>query len=371
MSRAFEAALTVTALALAALIVAAALPRPAGGPSRSAAQAALRRDPLNLPALRIEALAAAADGRTVEARRTLEFVLGRTWRDGPTDAWLLRDRLERGDLPGAMACADALLRLDPEGGTRPVLFRLLAAAAGYVEARPPLAERLSANPWWRQDFLRFVGTRSDPSGAASLFSDLAAGPNPPSPTEYAPLVERLVAARDYDGAISAWRQAAPRLSGGREPLRDGAFARPWDQTAFTWRPANGVGATSEARDEIDGPVRRSLRVDYDAFSAPSLPAQLLVLPPGQWRLTWRVRADAEAEQHLYWRVRCADTGKVLAGGPMDPSAASAPGWRSRSLTFETAAGGCRGQWLELIAVSGERRSQVSARYAEFALRPVS
>ena len=298
----------------------------------------------------------------------LEFVAKRTWRDGPTDAWLLRDRLARGDLPGALACADALLRLDPSGQSRPVLFALLTTTTNFVEARPALSERLSANPWWRQDFLRRLGTHGDPLAATSLFSDLAAGPQPARPSEYAPLINRLVAARDYDGALAAWRQAAPRRSGDRLYLRDGGFAQDWDQTPFTWRPADGVGVTSETRDAVDGPVRRALRIDYDAFGAPTLPAQLLVIPPGRWRVDWRVRDDAKADERLYWRVRCADTGAILAGAPGRDPASTEPGWRSEFLTFATPTGDCRGQWLELVAVPGERRMTLTALYSDFSVR---
>ena len=368
MARALESGLLAVALALAALMVTAAFQHSEPLSPPSSVLSALRRDPLNLQALRTEALAAAAAGQSSRATRMLEFVASQTRRDGPTDAWLLRDRLARGDIPGALACADALLRLDPEGKTRPVLFALLAAAVAYVEARPPLAQRLSENPWWRQDFLQYLGTHGDPAAATSLFSDLAAGPHPGQPVEYAPLIDRLVAARDYDGAVDAWRQAAPRLAGGAGALRDGDFAQAWDHSPFTWRPADGVGATSEARDQVDGPVRRALRIDYDGFGAPSLPAQLLVLPPGRWRLDWRVRAGIQADQRLYWRLRCADSGKVLAGAAGGDVAPPDPGWRSQRLTFETPAGGCRGQWLELIAVPGERRASVSALYADFRLQ---
>ncbi len=368
MARTLEAGLSATALGLASLIVIADLPGRELLSTPSAARSALRRDPLDLEALRTEALAAASAGQTSRAARMLEFVAKRTRRDGPTDAWLLRDRLARGDLPGALACADALLRLDPAGKTRPMLFALLTTATDFVEARPALSERLSANPWWRQDFLQYLGRHGAPSAATSLFSDLAAGPQPARPSEYAPLINRLVADRDYDGAIAAWRQAAPRRSGGLLGLRDGDFTQGWDQTPFTWRPADGVGVRSETRDAIDGPVRRALRIDYDAFGAPTLPAQLLVLPPGRWRLDWRVRADAEADQRLYWRFRCADTGKVLAGATGDAAAFVEPGWRSRFLAFEIPAGDCRGQWLELIAVPGERRASVTALYTDFSVR---
>ena len=364
--RTFEAALSAAALAVAGLVVAAAFPR-AAAVSPATAAATLRRDPLDAPALRITALAATDVGET---RRTLEFLIRGSWRDGPTDAWLLRDRLARGDLTGALDCADALLRLDATGKTRPALFDLLTKATGFVEARPPLVARLSANPWWRQDFLRYLDVHGDPLAATLLFSDMAGGPRPVRPVEYAPLIDRLVANGNYREAIAAWRGVTPDPARASAPLHDGDFAQAWDLTPFTWRPTTGIGAISEVGEEPGGQRRRVLRIDYDGFAAPSLPAQLLVLPVGRWRLGWRLKGDAQADQALYWRVRCADTGAVLAGGPA-ASADTGPtlGWRPRTLTFTTPSDGCHGQWLELTGAPGERRTQVTAWYADFRLRP--
>jgi hypothetical protein len=370
--RMFTAALVAVALALAGLIVAATIPRSESVSPATAADA-LWRDPLDLPALRVKALATAD---TQQSRRIFEFILGRTWRDGPTDAWLLRDRLVRGDLAGSLACADALLRLDGEGKTRPALFSLLTAATDYVEARPPLAARLSAHPWWRKDFLQYLDIHGDPAAATLLMADLAAGSARATPAETSPLIDRLVAARDYTGAVEAWRQIAPRGPGATARLRDGNFTQAWDLTPFTWRPATGIGATSvvgEESDAIDNDPTGShvLRIDYDGFSEPSLPAQLLVLPVGRWGLNWRVRGDAQADRALYWRIRCADTGAVLAGTPNGVDAAAVSGWRSRTLTFITPPDGCHGQWLELIAVAGERRAQVTGWFADFSILPIN
>jgi hypothetical protein len=199
---------------------------------------------------------------------------------------------------------------------------------------------------------------------------MAAAPRPPRPIEIAPLIERLVAARDYADAIAAWRGSASRGAEATAALRDGNFTQAWDLTPFTWRPATGVGATSEIRADGSAPAGRVLSIDYDGFGEPSLPAQLLVLPAGSWRVSWRARGDARSDEALYWRVRCADTGAVLAGGPAEWDGAAAPDWRPRSLTFTRPSDGCAGQWLELIAEPGERRAQVTASYAEFRLEPV-
>ena len=362
--RALDAALVSAAAGLAVLIVRAAAIAP-DGEDRTTALARLARDPLDLPALRDMGLELDRRGRLDRADAVLGLVGRRTWRDGPTEAWLLRRRLAQGRYAEALESADSLLRRDADGATRPALFPLLIAAANEPQARASLATRLAAGPWWRGDFLRALGEGGDTDGARLLFSALASGPTPPAADEYAPLVNRLARNGDYEGAYAAWR-AVSRFAGAPPVLRDGAFTGVSDHTPFTWSAASGIGASSEAGPVSDGPVVRALRVDYDGFASPILPAQLLVDPPRRYSLRWRERVDPALPERLFWRVRCAATNQVLARAP-----APAPGWREVSLSVEAPTSGCAAQWLELAAEPGERRGSVTGRYADFQLRPFS
>ena len=362
-----DAAVLAGAAALAGLIAFCAL---AGSPPSPSMQT-LSRDPLDLPALRDAGLAWAARGQDARAAAILEFVARHSWRDIPTQAWRMRRRLQAGDFNGAFENADALLRQDADGKSRPVLFGLLTAAAAFVEARPALEARLAQAPWWRADFLQALGVKGDAPGALIILATLASGSTPPGPEEYAPLVNRLVARKDYVGALDAWNQIArPAPAEAAMALRDGDFVRGWDHTPFTWSVAEGVGATSETV-RRSAPVRSQvLRVAYDGYSSPSLPAQLLVLPPGRYRLTWQETSDQNADQALFWRVRCADSGESLAdaAGAGEALRASSP-WRTRAIDVQVPTAHCAGQWLELATAPGERRAPVTAWYATMALRP--
>ena len=349
--RTLDGALVLAAACLAVLIVVAAVP---DGADRTPSR--LVGDPLDLPALRELALQLDREGRLARADAILGFVGRRTWRDGPTQVWLLRRRLDQGRYREAFESADSLLRRDANGATRPALFELLMAAADSPDARPALEARLAAAPWWRGDFLSALTARGGVAGARAVLSDIANGPAPPSPAEYAPLIDRLVSGGDYDGAYAAWRAVA------RAPatavLRDGAFEGAPDHTPFTWSAARGLGASSETEG-------RALRVDYDGYSTSSLPAQLLVRPPPRYLLSWRERIDPVVPERLYWRVRCAGTDQVLARAP--PSVA---GWRAVSLQVGQPGADCAAQWLELAAEPGERRNPVTGWYAAFRLRPI-
>jgi hypothetical protein len=365
--RILDGSLVLLSVGLAVLIsrgVAAPDAAQAPAPSR------LARDPLDLAALRDWGLQLDRRGRLAQADAVLSFVSQRTWRDGPTQVWLLRRRLAQGRYREAFESADSLLRRDADGTARPVLFDLLMAASDdTAEARRAVVARLEAAPWWRADFLRALATRGS-GGAEAVFSDLALGPTPPSPDEYAPLVNRLVTSGDYDGAYAAWLSVA-RTHGATAGLRDGDFAGASDHTPFTWSAASGPGASSATEvapgthcgnpgSRVIASCSRALRVEYDGYSTPDLPAQLLARLPKRYLLTWRERVDPAVPERLFWRVRCAGTDKVLARAP--PPIA---GWRTVTLTVEPPEAACPAQWLELAAEPGERRDPVTGAYAAF------
>jgi hypothetical protein len=324
---------------------------------------------LDLPVLRDLGLRLDRAGRLAEAEAILSFVGRRTWRDGPTEVWLLRRRLDQGRYREAFESADSLLRRDADGTTRPVLFRLLIAAADDPRGRPALVARLAAVPWWRGDFLRALGTGGGIAGARAVFADLARGPAPPAADEYAPLIDRLAGAGQHDAAYAAWLAAARPRGPTAGVIRDGDFTGAPDHTPFTWSVASGIGASSDMEPALDGPSSRTLgaralRVDYDGYSAPSLPAQLLVRPPARYRLSWRERLDPPLPERLFWRVRCADTNQIIARAPPP-----APGWREAVMDVAAPGAGCPAQWLELATEAGERRAPVTGWYAAFQVRP--
>ena len=355
-----DGASVLIAAGLAILIARTALTSPDGA-DRAPGPVGLARDPLDLPALRALGLRLDSRGHLGEADAVLSFVGSRAWRDGPTEVWLLRRRLNQGRYQEAFESADSLLRRDADGTTRPALFALLIAAADDPEARPALVERLAAAPWWRGDFLRALGTRGDEEGARRVLFHLARGPAPPTAAEYAPFVDRLVGPGDYQEARADWLEIAHPTARATSAIAGAAFSGESDGTPFTWRSAEGVGASSEFEQASTGAV---LRVDYDGYSSPTLPARLFVEPPDQYVLSWRQKLDPPTPERLFWRVRCASSARILARAPL-----AGPGWRDVTMAVQTPVAGCAAQWLELVAAPGERRAPLTAWYAVLNARP--
>jgi hypothetical protein len=381
-ARARDATIAAICVLLAGLVIASAVQTVGAGRHLGNPAVRLRRDPLDLPALRDRALGWDRGGDPDRAEAALSFVMRRTWRDAPTLGWLLRSRTEDGRLDEAMQIADAVIRQDGRGAARPVLFPALIAATGDQEARTALEARLELSPFWRGDFLRALGTSGDPSPAASVFAALAAGPTPPTPAEYAPFIDRLVDAKAYVAAAGAWRDITRRAGALPKSGEVMDFALAGDGTPFTWRSADGAGAGSSVGEAPEDAGRIALRVDYDGFASPVLPARLLTLEPGRYLISWRERREGAGASVLSWRVRCADTGEILAGGPpVDQGGTSrdaggeknagvgGAAWRARSMEVQVPAGVCAGQWLELAATPGERRSPTTTWWESLEVSP--
>jgi hypothetical protein len=346
--------------------------RPAPPPVASAALAA---DPLDVS--RLSALGLDLDRRgDPRGAALMTFAGTRGWRDPKAQAWLLQRALREARWDDALRHADALLRIDGAGVYRPTLFRILDLAASDPGGRPALVARLAQAPQWRQSWLEQLGaataagwsgraqtpgTALDAASAGAVLLGVASGPTPPLPSEYRTFVATLVQHGDEAGALADWRLFAHRPDTGAA-LRDPDFTVGSDGTDFTWSAAAGPGASSEVVQRVeDAPA--ALRIDYDGASMPELPAQMLVLPPGRYRLSWRERLAGDPR--LAWQVRCvAPTSAILGSWPVSVAAS----WRARSETFAEPAG-CRAQRLELTPLPGERRSEVTAWFAQVRLSP--
>jgi hypothetical protein len=323
------------------------------------------RDPLDLTAATALALALEREGRTDAAGSLIAWVGARSWRETAAHLWLLRDRLAAGRLDAGLGDADSLLRRDIAPDLRSAVLSGLIELAADPAERGPLAHRLASAPPWRPALLE-AAAHEDPMVALGLIRDLRGGPAPATAQEVAPLVNLLTAQGRFAEALEAWRLAARTPSERAALVRDGRFLEPPDGTVFSWSAEEGAGAAAD-RTFLPGSAGRALRIEYDGYSLPALPHQLLVLAAGPYRLGWRERAEL-GPSRISWRIICAADGRAIAASA--PARATGP-WREEGLDFMAPANGCPTLWLQLAPQPGERRTECVLRIADVRLQPLA
>jgi hypothetical protein len=164
------------------------------------ALAALDRSPLNIRALRMEALGLQSQGKVTQAAGLMRFAGTRSWRDDGVQTWLLRDAISRRDFAQAYLNADALARRRPD--MWPELFLLLDEGVGEKAALESLVARLAKRPNWRQPFLESVALSGLPDrNVALLFQMIDKGPAPLKGMEVTYYPRRLVLEGRHRDAI--------------------------------------------------------------------------------------------------------------------------------------------------------------------------
>jgi hypothetical protein len=342
--------------------------RDASGAARLAMKS-LQLSPLNEPALTTYGLAMDALHQPAIANRAMTLAGQRGWRDLLTQIWLFRRDLLAADFEDAVDHADALLRRVPE--PPPAVFAILAVAARDPSAIGPLADRLAADPNWRLPFFIFLCAQARPPAtgiAGQLLTRMAAGPSPPSDEEVGPYLVALAGQGKYQEAEAAWRQLTP--GGGYDGyVHDGDFRRPARATPFDWALASGVGWTATIADSPDPSHGRALRIDYDGVSTPQPLRQLVVVPPGAYRLSGSMLDVAGGGQGFVWRVACAGAADPLARAAAPAGAAGQ--WRTFSADFTVPATACPAQVLDLRVEEGDRPQDITVWYDDLAIAPAS
>ena len=343
--------------------------RDASGAARLAVKS-LQLSPLNAPALTTYGLAMDAERQPAAAKRAMTLAGQRSWRDLITQVWLFRSDMLALDFKDAFDHADALLRRVPD--PPPAIFRILAVAARNPAALDPLAARLAANPNWREPFFIYLAAYVKPPAtgvAGQLLTRLAAGPTRPAEEELGVYLAALANQGKYQEADAAWRQFTPGVAHDGY-VHDGDFERPARTTPFDWWLRGGVGWSAAIADSPDPSHGHALRIDYDGVSRPQPLRQLIVLPPGSYRLSGRMLDASEGGASGFaWRVLCVDSPAPLARAP-EPAGPTGQ-WRTFSAGFSVPASSCPAQLLDLDANEGDLPKEMTLWYDDLAIAPVS
>lgn len=310
------------------------------------AERALKARPIDGRPLRVLAQVAEQSGDPARALTLYRQAAKLAPRDLPTRLWLLQHALQRRDAAEAASQLDALLRLQPE------LLKDLQAQIDLLAVTPParaaLLKTLAASPPWRGAYLAGLAKAAYPVDAiAPFFAALPHNADTPI-SEVDPWIARL---RSEGRALQAYVTWVNRLpENQRQALGnvfDGGFeiAQEEQPGAFAWNTPSVAGATAYWSANRGTVGENSYVVEFEGRRTPFAHlSQALVLPPGDWQLSWRAKGvRLDSPRGLVWHLQCDPTGAPLAESP--PMLGHFE-WREHALAFSVPPG-CEGQQLIL------------------------
>jgi hypothetical protein len=299
---------------------------------------AAAKAPLAAEPFLVRGVQAQVAGDGAAAQRAFEAAQWRNPRSLPA-AYFLADRYFRsGNVPGGLREVGALARLSPDGGTAavPYLTQYAMSSANW----PALRSLFATNPQVAQPVLIMLASDVKTVPAALALATPRETGNQPW---LGAVVDTLIKAGDYSQARAAWVQMAGPGSRSDELLHDANFRDTSSPPPFNWQLTSSTVGLAERQ-------RGALHVLFYGDEDGTLASQLILLPPGGYRLSLRLAGDPARAHALTWAVWCDKAPQPLASVTLDVAAAR--GWQ-----FQVPAG-CQAQWLKLSGVSGAMPQQV-------------
>src|SRR5579862_1203650 len=314
---------------------------------RAAAEAGLRHEPLNARALRLLGQVSDAAKNDADAASYMQAAAKLSLHDNLAESWLMLKSFAAKDYRSTVYYADILLRTTPELGQYvvPILARV-AEDKGSVGL---IKTTLAGDPPWRDLFFQMLpASITDARTPLDLLLALRTSATPPPPEDVNRYLNFLVQHKLYELAYYTWLQFLPA-----EELRNagllynGGFEIAPTGSPFDWMMPQGSGVTADIEARPDAGDGHALllnfqygRVDYTSV------AQLIMLAPGRYHFTGRVKGELVGPRGLKWRISCAETrGDRLAEGPMING--RVPSWSDTGFDFTVPAKNCRAQYLSL------------------------
>jgi hypothetical protein len=339
------------------------------------AQRALRASPLTARAFTLLGLIAERKGDQKSAEALMRMAAARTWRDQPTDEWLLNNEARRADYAHAVPYADALLRISHN--FQPELFPVLASFTVDPRAVEALTAFLATAPPWRTWFLsELSGRLANKSRLVQLYAALNDSENPPTKNELRPYLARLIKDENFELAHQTWHATLPQPQQQADEThpfnRD--FEFPVDGLPFNWTLEAVPGADIQVVSTVDGGKKRALLVEfYGTHVRFANVKQLLLLPAGYYSFSGRLKtAELRTVRGLWWRIFCANaSANTLANTEL---VSGTMPWTDFTVKFQVPATDCGAQWLQLelpARIEPERTIEGQVWYQDLRITPSS
>ncbi|HTU12685.1 MAG TPA: O-antigen ligase family protein [Allosphingosinicella sp.] len=309
------------------------------------AQAALQREPVNAVAARTLAFLAASQRDEARSIRLMHYAETLSRRDIPTQLWMIETSVRRNDIIGALTHYDRALRTSESA--RDLLFPILIQAAASEGVTPRLAQLVAARPGWWQPFL--VRLAAEGESAAAIEAIVAALRLDPAVAAerslLAAAIYRIVELGDYQRGLALYRRSG---GAGNALVRNGDFEAENRFTPFDWVLSDSSGTGGIMQADLTGNGRALLMLAEPGSSGGTVARQLLILPPGAYRIdavAGRVPGDESHRPRL--TLACIRTNATLLDQRL-PS--GGPGGQAFGHNF-TVGGACPAQWL-IVSVPG-------------------
>lgn len=314
---------------------------------KSWAQRALRNDPLNARALRILAQIAEHESDLGHTKVLMQGAAQRSLQESLAIFWMMRQKYRDQEYAEAIRYADILLRTRPQLSDH--IFPMLGRIAEIPVAKGELTSALGKDPPWRGQFFNSLSRNvTDARTPLEVLLSLRDAATPPTDAERQAYLQALIEHKLYELAYYSWLQFLPpdQLSStGR--LFNGSFEVPPSGLPFDWvfKKAPGVNVKFAPRPDREREQALLIefgpgRVDFGAGVS-----ELVLLPPGNYRLEGKYKADLVSQRGLQWSVRCADATTPI--GLSTTMNGSSPTWQDIDFTFSVPDRDCPAQRVTL------------------------
>jgi hypothetical protein len=303
------------------------------------ARQALVREPLNPSAPALFGMALLGKQDPAGADRAFRIAARLGWREPLTQLYWFQVSLAQNDLDNAVLRFDAIARQHPDA---PYVTAMAASLERGDAGRDALARRIALGANWAQSYATLrEGLTPQQIDARVDVLDRVARLNVSLGCEKLVQPVRVLAALDPVAGARLWREHCPRAAS-QALVIDGAFDQPLAsqdaQVPFEWVAAGHGGLDVQLAPGDEG---QALQVRSAASITLAFVEQLVPLPAGSYRLSWRM-PDVDGARHdrVLAAIACdrdpAATGPAAGaerGGRMEQTVRIVPACKAPWLRF--------------------------------------
>ena len=337
--------------------------------ARGRLEEALSEFPLNARALRLLGQSLARTGDEAKATKAMQTAARYSSQELIAIDWMMRSSFRERDYRSAANYADVLLRVDAN------LYKFAAPVLGRMAedevARKEIVNLFATNPPWRFWFFNELGmTVTNARAPLELLLSLKDTDAPPTPGELQVYVGFLFQHKFYKFAYFVWRQfLPPDQLANTGLLFNGGFETKPSGVLFDWKLEPADGAFVDIAPRPDSPDKNALSVEFGQGRVNFGGVwEMVVLPPGAYRLTGSYEGNVTGPRGMQWSVLCFGGSAI---GESQMILGAFPEERQFDFDFKVPPTGCEVQSVRLDLAARSSSEQLVTgliRFADLSIR---